>query len=93
MIPADDFCTHYKIEHSFIELLKESALIETVTVHEQVFIDEAQLPLLEKLVRLHVDLGINVEGLETILHMQERMQKMQLQITQLQNALRRWENQ
>ena len=86
MIPVHDFCVHHKIEESFIYSLKDSGLIEISHVEETVCIPVNQLPVLERLVRLY-EMDINLEGIETISYLLQRMNDMQQQIMQLSNRL------
>ncbi len=46
-----------------------------------------QLPQLEKMVRLYYEMDINMEGIETINHLLNRMNEMQQEIVKLQNRL------
>lgn len=91
MIPAEEFCVHHRIELAFIESLREYGLIETVLVEEKTFLPLSQLERLEKFVRLHYELDINLEGIETIVHLLEKVNTMQDQIRQLTNRLRAYE--
>jgi len=92
MIPADEFCIHHNIELSFIYSLQESGLVETVSTAEKIFVPASQLRQLEKLVRLYYDMDINLEGVETITYLLQRMNAMQQQIVQLTNKLSRYED-
>jgi len=91
LIAVDEFCAHHNIEASFVRLLHQSALIEITTVEEAVFIDAEQLPQLEKYICFHYDLDINLEGIETITHLLQRIGAMQDEITNLGNRLRLYE--
>lgn len=92
MIAADEFCTHHQIELSFINSLKESGLLEISIVEEKVFLPVNQLSHLEKLVRLYYEMDINLEGIETITHLLQRINDMQQEIRQLSNRLSRYEH-
>ncbi|MGF2410844.1 chaperone modulator CbpM [Ferruginibacter sp.] len=92
MIPADTFCIHHNIELAFIYSLKDSGLIEITHIEEKVFVPVSQLPHLEKLVRLYQEMDINLEGIETITYLLQRMNDMQQKIVQLSNQLSRYEN-
>ena len=92
MIPADTFCIHHNIELAFIYSLKDSGLIEITHIEEKVFVPVSQLPHLEKLVRLYQEMDINLEGIETITYLLQRMNDMQQKIIQLSNQLSRYEN-
>jgi MerR HTH family regulatory protein len=91
MVPASEFCVYHNIELSFIYSLSEHGLIETVLVEEKIFLPLSQLERLEKFVRLHFELDINLEGIETINHLLEKVTTMQDQITQLSNRLKAYE--
>jgi len=92
LIAADEFCVHHNIETSFIYSLQDSGLIEIKSIDEKIFLPVGQLADAEKLVRLYYELGINLEGLETITHLLQRMHDMQQQIVQLSNRLRLYED-
>jgi hypothetical protein len=91
LISADEFCTHYNVEFSFISALQESGLIEMMTIEENYFIDPNQLQKLEQYTRLHYDLNINVEGIEVIEQMLARIKNMQHEIAALRDNLRLYE--
>jgi hypothetical protein len=60
LISTEEFCTHYHVEYSFIDSLQQYGLIEITRVNESAFIDTEKLNEIEKLVRLHYDLDINL---------------------------------
>ena len=91
MIVVSDFCTYHNIEYSFISSLNECGLIEITTVEETSFIPLNELPKLERMVRLHEELDINIEGLEAISYLLNRIESMQQEIMQLKNRLRLYE--
>ena len=91
MIPVETFCIHHKIELAFIYSLNNSGLIEIANIKEQVFVPVSQLPQLEKMVRLYQEMDINLEGIETITYLLQRMNEMQQMIVQLSNRLSRYE--
>ena len=92
LIAASEFCIYHHIEPAFIYSLQQSGLIEITVVEEKPFVDESELPQLERLVRLYREMDINLEGIETITYLLQRMNEMQRQIVQLTNRLNRYEN-
>jgi hypothetical protein len=92
LIPADEFCTSHNIQISFISSLQEAGLIEITTVEETEYIHKNQLHELEKIVRLYYELDINLEGIETVIHLLQRINDMQDEITILKNRLRLYES-
>jgi hypothetical protein len=91
LIALDEFCANHSIEISFITLLQHTGLIEIKTIQESVFIDADQLRDLEKMVRLFYELDINLEGIETINHLLQRINSLHNEITELKNRLRFYE--
>jgi len=91
LIAINEFCISHNIEISFINTLHQTGLIEITNIEETGFIDVNQLGHLEKIVRFYFDLDINLEGIETINHLLERMQAMQNEIITLKNRLRLYE--
>ena len=91
LIAIDEFCAKHEIDVSFISSLKETGLIEITTIEETGFIPVDQIQQLEKFIRLYYELDINIEGIETISHMLQRVNTLQDQIIQLTNRLRLYE--
>ena len=92
LISTDDFCTHYKVEYSFISSLQQNGLIEIIIIDEHSFIDHDHLKNVERLVRLHYDLDINLEGIEAITYLLNRVKNMQDEIVALRNRLGMYED-
>ena len=92
LISTDDFCTHYKVEYSFISSLQQNGLIEIITIDGHSFIDHDHLKNVERLVRLHYDLDINLEGIEAITYLLNRVKNMQDEIFVLKNRLSVYED-
>ena len=92
LIPAEQFCAQHNVELSFISTLQENGLIQVITVEHTQFIPEEHLPELEKLVRLHYDLDINLEGLEAITYLLQRIEVLQNELRQTRKQLRLFED-
>ena len=86
-IIIDEFCASHQLEISFIQSLKEQGLIETVIINQSVCISMEELPRLEHIVRLHRDLDINLEGIEVINNLLQRIENMQHEIETLRKKL------
>ena len=87
LILAEEFCTHYKIQLSFINNLNQFGLIEITSVEEKPYIPQSQLQKLEQIIRLHDDLDINLEGIDAITHLLDRVKSLQAEIAGLKNRL------
>jgi len=91
LIAINEFCINHNIEISFIDSLQKSGLIEFTIIEESVFIDVDQLQQLEKIVHFYYELDINLEGIETINHLLQRINSLQDEIILLKNRLRLYE--
>jgi hypothetical protein len=91
LVKIDEFCANHSIEISFISSLQENGLIDITTIKDSGFIDSSQLLQLEKIVRLYYELDINLEGIETINFLLQRISSMQNEIIGLKNRLRLYE--
>ncbi len=91
LIAVDEFCTIHNVDISFISSLKQTGLIEVTTIKEAGFIDAGQLQQLEKFIRFYYEMDINVEGIETITHLLQRINNLQDENIGLKNRLRLFE--
>ena len=90
LVPVEVFCSTYHVETTLIDALEENGLMRVTVRQERRYIDFAELERVEKMVRLHEDLGINVEGIEAIANLLERMETLQAEMNSLRNRLRRY---
>jgi len=54
---------------------------------------EEEIQTIEKMIRLHYDLEINLEGIEAISHLLKRVDGLQEELTSLKNRLSLYEDQ
>lgn len=87
LIVVSEFCAGHHIEISFIESLAQHGLINIASVGEQLAIPDTQLPSLEKMVRLHYELDINLEGIEAIFHLLDRIETLQHEMLDLKKKI------
>ena len=73
LIPVKDLISHLQIELSFIHTLSDSGLIELIVIEQTPYVPIEQITDLEKMIRLHYDLDINIEGIEVISHLLQRI--------------------
>ena len=93
LISAEEFCIHHQVEIGFIHSLQEYGLIEIISEQGNDYLDEEKLNELEKMVRLHYELDINMEGIDVIRHLLKKLETMQDEIVMLKNRLRIYESQ
>lgn len=92
LIAVDIFCAIHNIEISFISSLKQIGMIEIITIEKAEFIDVNQLQELEKIIRFYYELDINLEGIETITHLLQRINLLQNEVLLLKNRLLLYES-
>ena len=92
LIPLDIFCTSHDIEISLISSLNEAGLIEIKTIEEAGFLNSEQLQQLERYILFYCELNINLEGIDAIKHLLNRVNAMHDEITALRNGLRFYED-
>jgi len=91
LIPANEFCTSHHLEFSFIHMLHQYGLVEITTIEQTVYFPVSQLPQAERIARLHNELGINMEGIDAIKHLLQRVEEMQHEIARLKDKLSLYE--
>ena len=91
IIPVEMFCSYYHVELNFVETLESHGLISISYRDNQRFILKEEIAELEKYSRLHYDLSINVEGIDALKNMLEKIRLLQQETEQLRARLRIYE--
>jgi len=73
LISIQTICSNYDIEFSFINSLHEYGLIQITTIDQSQYCHKNKIVEIEKLIHLHHDLGINMEGIDVIFNLLERI--------------------
>ena len=92
LILIETLCIHYKIEFSFIDALDNIGLIEIETIDQSKFINQDKIGDLEKMIRLHQELNVNLEGLDIVFNLLQKEKVLQEEINTLKNRLLLYEN-
>jgi chaperone modulatory protein CbpM len=85
LVAADDICMYHHVEYTFISSLQEAGLVELKVVDKTTYIPESELLKLERMIRMHHELEINIAGIEAITHLLERVEQMQEEMRVLRN--------
>lgn len=88
LISAKEFCTHHRIEMEFFRSVQEYELIEVISNEGDDYIAPDSLTELEKIIRLHYDLNVNMEGIDVILHLLKQLEGAQGEVNELRNRLK-----
>ena len=91
LIQIREFCLYHEIENTFITELHNYGLIKIIIQEEDEYLEPEQLPTVEKMIRLHYDLKINLEGIDAIAHLLNRIELLQQNLIASQNKLRLYE--
>lgn len=91
LISIREYCKNAKVEVEFVSLLKAEDIIEVHIVDGEESIVLDQIPLLEQYARWYYEMEINLEGIDAIRHLLERVKKMQHNIHELESKLRLYE--
>ena len=91
LIPVEQLCSNYNIEFSFIDSLHEYGLVQLTKVEEVRYIIPEQIYALERMIRLHYELDINIEGIDAISHLLQRVDQLQDELRIMKNRLSRYE--
>ncbi len=92
IIIVSEYCQKCHIEPSFISLLEESGLIDVDEREGQSYLFASQLPELEQYARMYYDLSINMEGIDAIHHLLNRVRDLQNEVETLRKRLRVYES-
>ena len=92
LIQIKQFCLYHEIENTFITELNNYGLVEIIIQEEDEYLQPEQLPAIEKMIRMHYDLKINLEGIDAIYHLLNKIEVLQQNLTATQNKLRFFEH-
>ncbi|MFV7234323.1 chaperone modulator CbpM [Flavobacterium sp. ZB4R12] len=91
LIPIPALCTHYKVEISFFNNLSEMGLIEIKTIKEMQYID-TDIYEIEKMIRIHQELAVNIEGIDVVFNLLQKIDDLQNELISVKNRLRLYES-
>jgi len=90
-IIVKEYCQKTNMDPSFFVLLEEGGLINVFIEEGEKYFPATQLADLEKYSRMYYELSINIEGIDAIHHLLERMEGLQEELEILKNRLRLYE--
>lgn len=90
LIALDFFCHRCRVEISFVKRLSEYGLVELVEEEDNIFIPSYEIGQLERLSRLHYDIGINPEGLDAVHHLLNKIEQLQTRLKKAELEITYW---
>ncbi len=91
-IPVILLCSHYKVEVSFFNELYEVGLIEIITIEQTQYLHQNRINDIEKMIRMHHELNVNIEGIDVIFNLLQKVNDLQSKLNATQNRLLLYEN-
>jgi hypothetical protein len=92
LILIDELSKHYEVEVTFFSSLNELGLIHITTIKSTQYIHQDQIQNLEKMIRMHHDLEINIPGIDVAFNLLNRINILQKELQQTKNRLNLYEN-
>jgi chaperone modulatory protein CbpM len=92
-IAIPDLCRFYQIDMSFLNELDDYGLIEVHIFKEGRYVHKDRVVEVEKIIRLRQELNLNLEGIDTVLNLLQRINHLTTELNQLKNKLHRFESQ
>lgn len=91
LISTQTLCLHYEIEISFVNTLHKMGLIHIEVIEQEQFIHQDHIRDLEKIIRLHNELNVNLEGIDVVFNLLKKERELRNELNTLKNRLRRYE--
>ncbi len=91
IISVATLCTRYGVPETFFYSLREFDLLETIQQEGEEFIEATHLQWIEKMIRLHYELDINLEGLDAISTLLKQVWRLQQENQELRDKLNLYE--
>ena len=91
LIVVEVFCTICEVERTLIDELEEFGLVQLQHVDGIKYIHTEHLPRVEKILRFHNDLNINIEGIEIVLNLMDRIEQQNTKLNYLEMKLKLYE--
>ncbi|MBO0330273.1 chaperone modulator CbpM [[Muricauda] lutisoli] len=90
-ISIKTFCERHGVGESFVYSMYEYEILQVERDTDEDMLHIEDLPLLEKMVRLHNELDINPEGIQAIYHLLGQVESLQQEVASLKKKLGRLE--
>ncbi|MDO9276339.1 MAG: chaperone modulator CbpM [Lutibacter sp.] len=91
-ISLHKLCELYKVEMSFFSNLNEIGLIQITTIEQLQYIQQDKINDIEKMIRMHIDLNINIEGIDIAFNLLQKIDELENELISIKNRLRIYEN-
>jgi hypothetical protein len=86
-IQIELYCEQTQTPLEFIDDLLEFEMIEVQKIENKIYVKSHYITEIERIYRLRKDLGINMEGIDTLNHMLEKVNRLEQEVRLLRNRL------
>jgi hypothetical protein len=87
LIPITELSRVYQLDLVFFETLFEFDIIEFTIYEEVKLVPLTAIPKLEQIIRIHQELDVNIEGVDVILNLVQKIDQLESEIQNLRNRL------
>ncbi|MDF4203189.1 chaperone modulator CbpM [Maribacter sp. SA7] len=91
-IQIEVYCQQTRTPMKFIDDLLEFEMIEVQQIENKMYVDPQYIVEIERIYRLREDLGINMEGIDTLNHMIKKVNRLEQELKQLRDRLTIYEH-
>jgi hypothetical protein len=91
-IPINTLCHHYQVAISFFSNLDEIGLIDILVIEQAQYVHRDSIYDIEKMIRMHQDLDVNIEGIDIVLNLLQKIDSLKTELATVRNRLSIYEN-
>ncbi len=92
LISTQILCAQYKIEIEFVNALNQMGLLHIEVIEQTQFVHQDEIGNLEKIIRLHSELNLNLEGIDIVFNLLEKEMELRQELNVVKNKLRLYES-
>ncbi|TDS20802.1 MerR-like DNA binding protein [Maribacter caenipelagi] len=91
-IQIEVYCERTQTPREFIDDLLEFDMIEVRQIENKIYVEPEYIVEIERIYRLREDLGINMEGIDTLNHMIKKVNRLEQELKLLRDRLTIYEH-
>jgi hypothetical protein len=91
LILVSHYCQQTRTSLEFIESLQEYGFIQVLLIEEHNYVHPQDIVEIERVTRLQEELGINLEGIDALNHMLQKVDQLEKELKIVRDRLRIYE--
>jgi len=92
LIPLVQLCRTYDLEISFFNELSEIGLIDLISMDQDLCLHHDYIGRIEKIIRMHTELRVNIEGIDVIFNLLQKVENLESELNSVKNRLGLYED-